>query len=121
RTFQRGPHRADTPPRVGNYVTAGVGNYMTDNPSNLGKYVTADNNVMQDRFLHEQRTLVRQVLQQAISRGEIGASTINEELCDLLPGYLIFRCIFSNRPPTHLTIETLVDNAILPKLISATE
>lgn len=72
------------------------------------------NNVMQDRFLHEQRTLVRQVLQQAISRGEIGASTINEELCDLLPGYLIFRCIFSNRPPTHLTIETLVDNAILP-------
>ncbi|MBZ4508529.1 TetR family transcriptional regulator, partial [Mycobacterium avium subsp. hominissuis] len=23
--------------------------------------------------------------------------------------------------PTHLTIETLVDNAILPKLISATE
>jgi hypothetical protein len=27
---------------VGNYVTAGVGNYVTDNPSNLGKYVTAD-------------------------------------------------------------------------------
>ena len=43
RTLQRGPHRADTPPRVGNYVTAGVGNSVTDNPSNLGKYVTADN------------------------------------------------------------------------------
>ena len=42
RTFLRGPHRADTPPRVGNYVTAEVGNNVTDNPSNLGKYVTAD-------------------------------------------------------------------------------
>ncbi|AUS52660.1 Uncharacterised protein [Mycobacterium tuberculosis] len=31
---------------VGNYVTAGVGNYVTDNPSNLGKYVTADTQVL---------------------------------------------------------------------------
>jgi hypothetical protein len=40
RTFQRGPHRADTPPRMGNYVT--------DNPSNLGKYVTADTQTTND-------------------------------------------------------------------------
>ncbi|WP_215489515.1 hypothetical protein, partial [Mycobacterium tuberculosis] len=46
RTLQQGPHRADTPPMVGNYVTAGVGNYVTDNPSNLGKYVTADTQVL---------------------------------------------------------------------------
>lgn len=43
RTGKRGPHQADTPPRVGNYVTARVGNYVTDNPSHLGNYVTADN------------------------------------------------------------------------------
>ena len=40
-------HRADTPPRVGNYVTARVGNYVTDNPSNLGNYVTADTRMSQ--------------------------------------------------------------------------
>src|ERR1700752_2043360 len=38
---------------VGNYVTAGVGNYVTDNPSNLGKYVTADSRrrVLADRHV----------------------------------------------------------------------
>ncbi len=35
----KAPHRADTPPMVGNYVTAGVG--CDGQPSNLGKYVTA--------------------------------------------------------------------------------
>lgn len=49
RTGKRGPHQADTPPRVGNYVTARVGNYVTDNPSNLGKYVTADSG----QYCHE--------------------------------------------------------------------
>ena len=79
------------------------------------------NNVMQDRFLHEHRALVWHVLQQAIRRGEIGAAAVNDELYDLLPGYLIFRCIFSDRPPTPPTIEALVDKALLPRLISATE
>jgi hypothetical protein len=32
RTCVRGPHPADTPPRVRNYLTAGVGNSVTDNP-----------------------------------------------------------------------------------------
>jgi len=42
RTCVRGPHPADTPPRVGNYLTIKVGNSVTDNPSNLGNYLTAD-------------------------------------------------------------------------------
>jgi hypothetical protein len=37
-----GPHRADTPPRKRNYVTAWMGNYVTDNPSTWGNQVTAD-------------------------------------------------------------------------------
>jgi len=28
--------------RMGNYVIAGVGNYVIENPSNLGNYVIAD-------------------------------------------------------------------------------
>ena len=34
--------RADRPPRVGNQLTARVGNSVTDNPLKLGKNVTAD-------------------------------------------------------------------------------
>jgi hypothetical protein len=35
---------------MGNYVIAGVGNYVIVNPSNLGKYVIADTNAASARL-----------------------------------------------------------------------
>ena len=37
-------------------------------------------------------------------------------LYDLLPGYLIFRSIMPNRPPTEHTVQALVDDVIIPSL-----
>src|ERR1700736_6132451 len=37
-----GCDQAPPGPALGNYVTAGVGNYVKDNPSDLGNCVTAD-------------------------------------------------------------------------------
>jgi hypothetical protein len=33
-----------------------------------------------------------------------------------MPGYLIFRSIMPNRPPTEDTVEALVDEVIMPSL-----
>ena len=49
-------------------------------------------------------------------RGEIDAAAISDELWDLLPGYLIFRSIMHDRPPTEHTVEALVDEVIIPSL-----
>jgi AcrR family transcriptional regulator len=74
------------------------------------------NKVMQHQFINQRKALIRYVLQQAVDRGEIDASAINDELWDLLPGYLIFRSIIPSRPPTHGTVQALVDDVIIPSL-----
>jgi hypothetical protein len=51
-----------------------------------------------------------------VLRGEIDAAAVSDELWDLLPGYLIFRSIMPNRPPTKQTVEALVDEVIIPSL-----
>ncbi len=71
---------------------------------------------MQHQFLDQRKALIDHVLQQAVERGEIDNAAINDELWDLLPGYLIFRTIVPDRPPTQRTVQTLVDNVILPGL-----
>ena len=43
-------------------------------------------------------------------------AAISDELWDLLPGYLIFRSIMPNRPPTEHTVQALVDEVIIPSL-----
>ena len=74
------------------------------------------NTVMQDQFIEQRKALIRHVLQQAVDRGEIEDAAISDELWDLLPGYLIFRSIIPSRPPTHHTVQTLVDDVIIPSL-----
>lgn len=74
------------------------------------------NEVMQHQFVDQRRALIRYVLHQAVDRGEIDASAINDELWDLLPGYLIFRSIIPSRPPTHRTVQALVDDVVIPSL-----
>ncbi|WP_156687051.1 TetR/AcrR family transcriptional regulator [Mycobacterium sp. Marseille-P9652] len=74
------------------------------------------NEAMQRQFLDQRKALLDLVLRQAIDRGEIAEAAVNDELWDLLPGYLIFRCIMPNRPPTRRTVQALVDEVIIPGL-----
>ena len=66
--------------------------------------------VMQEKFV------LHGVLADAVERGEIDAAAINEEIFDLLPGYLVFRALVSDRPPTEDTVRILVDDVLLPSL-----
>lgn len=78
------------------------------------------NDVMQHQFLDQRKALIRHVLQEAVDRGEIEEAAINDELWDLLPGYLIFRSIVTGRPPTRRTVQGLVDDVIIPSLSRST-
>ncbi len=71
---------------------------------------------MQHQFFDKRREVIRYVLQQAVDRGEIAGSAVNDELWDLLPGYLAFRSIVPNTPPTGDTVRALVDEVLLPSL-----
>lgn len=71
---------------------------------------------LQHQFLDQRRALIQHVLQQAVDRGEIDEGAITDELWDLLPGYLIFRSIIPDRPPTRSTVRALVDGFIIPGL-----
>lgn len=71
---------------------------------------------LQHQFLDQRKALIRRILQQAVDRGEIVEDVISDELWDLLPNYLIFRAIVPNRPPTRRTVQTLVDDVIIPSL-----
>jgi AcrR family transcriptional regulator len=77
------------------------------------------NDVMQHQFIDQRKALIRHVLQQAVDRGEIDEAAINDELWDLLPGYLIFRSIIPSRLPTEHTVRSLVDDVIIPSLTRA--
>ncbi|MDD4867639.1 MAG: TetR/AcrR family transcriptional regulator [Mycobacterium sp.] len=74
------------------------------------------NAALQHQFLDQRQTLLKHVLQQAVDRGEINADAVTDELWDLLPGYLIFRCIIPGRPPTRRTVQALVDGFLIPGL-----
>ena len=71
---------------------------------------------LQHQFLDQRKALIQGVMRDAVLRGEIDAAAISDELWDLLPGYLIFRAIMPNRPPTEHTVEALVDEVIIPSL-----
>ncbi|WP_253866891.1 TetR/AcrR family transcriptional regulator [Mycobacterium asiaticum] len=71
---------------------------------------------MQHRFLDQRKALFQHVFHQAIERGEISEDAVKEELWDILPNYLIFRCILPGRPPTLETVRALVDDFLLPGL-----
>jgi AcrR family transcriptional regulator len=77
---------------------------------------SALNDVMQHQFLDQRKALIHHILRQAVERGEIDQAAISNELWDLLPGYLVFRSILANRPPTQRTVQALVDDVIIPSL-----
>ncbi|WP_156613651.1 MULTISPECIES: TetR/AcrR family transcriptional regulator [unclassified Mycobacterium] len=71
---------------------------------------------MQNEFVHQRKMVINKVLGDAIERGEIDGSKLNDEIYDLLPGYLVFRSLVSGRPPTDETVRVLVDEVLLPSL-----
>ena len=71
---------------------------------------------MQDEFVHQRKLVITQILTDAVARGEIDKTRINDEIYDLLPGYLVFRALVSARPPTEETVRVLVDDVVLPSL-----
>lgn len=78
------------------------------------------NDVLQHEFIEQRRALIHHVLLQAVDRGEIAEAAIDNELWDLLPGYLVFRSIIPGRPPTRQTVEALVDEVVIPSLTRPT-
>jgi AcrR family transcriptional regulator len=77
--------------------------------------------VLQHQFLDQRKELIQHVLQQAVDRGEIDGAAINDELWDLLPGYLVFRSVIASRPPTKRTVQALVDEVVIPSLTRLTK
>lgn len=71
---------------------------------------------MQDKFVYHRNVLISEVLGDAVARGEIQAEAINPEIWDVLPGYLVFRSLVSERPPTEETVRALVDEVLMPSL-----
>src|ERR1700760_2583646 len=74
------------------------------------------NEALQEQFLKQRKAMLQHVLQQAVDRGEISQEAITDELWDLLPGYLIFRSIIPERPPTRHPVQALVDGFLIPGL-----
>ncbi|MGV0993753.1 MAG: TetR/AcrR family transcriptional regulator [Mycobacterium sp.] len=77
---------------------------------------SALNDFMQQQMFAQRKKLISHVLQQAIDRGEIKAEAVNDDLWDLLPGYLVFRAVIQDRPATRRAVEALVDEVIIPGL-----
>lgn len=77
--------------------------------------------VMQRQFLDERKELINHIMRQAVERGEIQTASFDDELWDLLPSYLIFRSVISDRRPTQRTVEALVDDVIIPSLTRPTQ
>jgi AcrR family transcriptional regulator len=74
------------------------------------------NDAMQHQLLDQRKALIQGILREAVERGEIDEAVISDELWDLLPGYLIFRSILATRPPTRRTVQSLVDDVMIPAL-----
>jgi AcrR family transcriptional regulator len=74
------------------------------------------NDAMQHQFIDQRKALMLHILGQAVDRGEIDAAAINDDLWDVLPGYLIFRSLVSGRETTARTVSDLVDQVVLPGL-----
>jgi AcrR family transcriptional regulator len=71
---------------------------------------------LQHQFIDQRKELITAVLSEAVTRGEIDAGVISDELWDVLPAYLVFRSLISDRPPTDETVQSLVDDVLMPSL-----
>ncbi|MGI9126238.1 MAG: TetR/AcrR family transcriptional regulator [Mycobacterium sp.] len=104
--------------RIGDSVCAQSKEHAATMRAVLGEVARnpALNEAMQRQLFDQRRAMMRKVLKRAVDRGEISAEAVDNELWDLLPGYLIFRTVIQNRPPTRRTVRTLVDDMMLPSM-----
>ena len=77
--------------------------------------------VMRQKFVLQRKLVIDNVLADAVERGEIAACAINDEIFDLLAGYLVFRALVSDRPPTEEMVRVMVDEVLLPSLQAKSE
>ena len=71
---------------------------------------------MHEQLFDQRKAMMKRVLTRAVARGELEAAAVNGELWDLLPGYVVYRTVIQNRPPTRRTVRALVDDIIMPSL-----
>lgn len=125
--FREGTRSGDDPPRTGSLrgdlinigVTAllqsrlhastvrAVLNELPRNP--------ALDEAFHNEFIHHARLNFAEVIADALARGEID-EMVNLDLHDLLSGYLLFRALVCDRPPTEVTVYALVDDILMPSL-----
>ena len=75
------------------------------------------NDTLQREFFEQRRKVITHVLHQAVERGrDRFRDALDDELWDVLPGYLVYRSVIQNRTPTRRTVEALVDQVIIPGL-----
>jgi AcrR family transcriptional regulator len=68
-------------------------------------------------FVDKQQLWIHEIVLRAVDRGELGANALTDDLWDVLPGYLVFRCVFpiAGGPPDPDIVRRLVDEVILPR------
>lgn len=126
--FIEGTRESAIPPRTGSLRTdllamgAAVCQQLQDHAATMRAVLDemsrseALSKAMRDNFLDHRDRVVEEVLDEAVRRGEIDSAAINPEISDLMPGYLVFRAMVSDRPPTDETVLALVDEVLLPSL-----
>jgi AcrR family transcriptional regulator len=103
---------------IGNTVAEQVGRHAATMRAVLVEISRSPalNDVLQHQFFGERQKLITHVLRQACDRGEIDADAVDDDLWDLLPGYLAFRAVIQSRPADSRTVAALVDEVVIPRL-----
>jgi AcrR family transcriptional regulator len=69
-------------------------------------------------FNVRRREIFCTVLARAVDRGDVSPAALEDDLWDLLPGYLVFRSIVPGRRLTDASLLELVDRVVIPALSS---
>lgn len=127
--FVEGTGSPQTPPRtgslrsdllvIGTSVCQHVGEHASTMRAVLGE--TARSPALaaafHDQFVKHRTLVMADVVSEAVARGEIDAESVNPDTYDLLAGYLMFRSLLSDQPPTEHTIRALIDEIVIPSLM----
>jgi AcrR family transcriptional regulator len=74
--------------------------------------------LLQGEFNGRRREIFCTVLARAVDRGDVSPAALEDDLWDLLPGYLLFRSIVPGRQLTDASLIELVDRVMIPALSS---
>lgn len=74
--------------------------------------------LLSGEFYVRRRETFRTILAHAVDRGEVSPAALEDDLWDLLPGYLVFRSIVPGHKLTDESLIELVDRVMVPALSS---